>query len=309
MDSEPAEIKTRRPSLSDSLAVLDLILACDNAAYGEPDYDLDSLLDEWSDITLDQDAWLAYSHSGELIGYASVSHFEQQFRVDVYTHPGLESNRLTTHLLELCEGRCREQLDPEAGEGSATLYIPHVFQRVRQVIEMRGYELLKYHFGMRIDIPEPPPEPAWPEGITLRNAVPGQDDELIYDFIQTAFDWPGRTPPTFERWRDLMMGASNFDPELWFLAYNDGELVGAVLCFDYPQYVWVRQLGVAPAWRRRGLGAALLQHVFGFFQRRGHKRVGLAVESNNPKAYEFYERVGMKRVQQYDEYRKTLTAS
>lgn len=309
MDIEPEQIKTRRPTLSDSLAVLDLILACDDAAYGEPDYDLDSLLDEWSDIKLDQDAWLAHSRSGELIGYASVSQFEKQFRLDVYTHPGLDTNRLTTHLLELCERRCREQVGRAGDESSAIVYIPHVNQKVKQAAEASGFALTKYHIGMRIDISAPPPEPAWSDGVSLRSAVPGQDDRMIYDFIQAAFDWPGRTPPSFERWRDFMMGAFNFESELWFLIFHEKELIGAALCFDYPQYGWVRQLGVTQAWRRRGLGAALLRHSFGVFHRRGRRRVGLVVESGNPRAYEFYERVGMKRVQQYDEYRKVLTVA
>ena len=38
-----------------------------------------------------------------------------------------------------------------------------------------------------------------------------------------------------------MMGAFNLESDLWFLAYYGDELVGAALCFDYPQRGWVRQ--------------------------------------------------------------------
>ncbi len=307
MQSQQGDFITRRPTLSDSLAVLDLITAVDLAAYGEPDYDLDSLLDEWSNLALDQDAWLVQTRADQLIGYATVTRLDHRFSLDLYVHPSLAPEGLVDFLLAMCEIRCMEQMGAEIRESSATLYIPHTLEGERQAVEARGYQLIKYHFGMRIDFSSPPPEPAWPEGIRLRNAIPEQDDHRIYEFIQAAFDWPGRTPPSFERWRELMVDASNFDPSLWFLAFHGDDLVGAVLCFDYPQYGWVRQLGVAQAWRRRGLGAALLQHIFGVFYRRGHQRVGLAVESGNPKAFEFYERVGMKRLQQYDEYRKFIT--
>ncbi len=307
MESDQGDFITRRPTLSDSLAVLDLITAVDMAAYGEPDYDLDSLLDEWSNMSLDQDAWLVQTRDDQLIGYATVTRVDHRFSLDLYVHPSLAPEGLADFLLAMCEIRCMEQMGTEIRESSATLYIPQTLVVEKQAVEERGYQLIKYHSGMRIDLPAPPLEPSWPEGVSLRNVVPGQDDLRIYEFIQAAFDWPGRTPPSFERWRDLMMGASSFNPDLWFLAFHGDELVGAVLCFDYPQYGWVRQLGVAQTWRRHGLGAALLQHIFGVFYRRGHRRVGLAVESSNPRAFQFYERVGMHCLQQYLEYRKTLT--
>ena len=129
---------------------------------------------------------------------------------------------------------------------------------------------------------------------------------MVYDFIQAAFDRPGRVPPSFERWHDFMMGAQIFEKDLWFLAFHEEELVGAALCFAYPEYGWVRQLGVSSRWRGHGIGSLLLQHVFGVFYERGHRRAGLAVEADNPKAYQLYEKVGMQRLQQYVEYRKIL---
>jgi len=78
------------------------------------------------------------------------------------------------------------------------------------------------------------------------------------------------------------------------------------LCFEYPGQGWVRQLGVAESWRRKGLGTALLLHAFGEFRKRGISEVGLTVDSHNPRAYAFYQRVGMKRIRQYDEYEKLL---
>ena len=54
------------------------------------------------------------------------------------------------------------------------------------------------------------------------------------------------------------------------------------------------------------MGTALLLHAVGEFRQRGLDQVDLTVESLNLGAYAFYQRVGMKRVRQYDEYAKPI---
>ncbi len=152
-----------------------------------------------------------------------------------------------------------------------------------------------------------PPSPVWPADCTLRTIVSKQDDQMVYDFIQVTFDRLGRTPPSFERWRDYMMRPDHFESDLWFLLFHREELIGAALCYDYADFGWVRQLGVVPLWRRQGVGSALLQHTFHIFLQRGHKKVALGVDSERPKAQSLYENVGMECVRRYDEYYKALS--
>jgi ribosomal protein S18 acetylase RimI-like enzyme len=66
---------------------------------------------------------------------------------------------------------------------------------------------------------------------------------------------------------------------------------------------------VAEGWRHRGIGTALLHHAFGVFQERGYDRAGLTTDSENPYAYAFYQRLGMRRVRQYDEYEKKTSGT
>ncbi|MBU0494262.1 MAG: GNAT family N-acetyltransferase [Chloroflexi bacterium] len=301
----------RHPSLDDAQATLDLMIACDVAEYGEPDSSLEDLVDEWSDIDLDQDAWLAIAPHHQLVGYTAVFGGDQRFIFDSYVHPTQAPDGLTKHLLTLCQARACEQLEVDTDTPTsvtASIIISPVNLADQQVAEELGFKLHRYHFGMRINLDAAPAIPIWPAGMTLRFAIPDQDDRAIYDFIQAAFDRPGRVVPSFERWRDFMMGAHNFESDLWFLAYQGTELIGAALCFDYSEYGWVRQLGVAHQWRRQGIGSALLRHTFGVFYQRGHTMVRLGVESDNPQAYQLYENVGMKRAQQYAEYSKILPA-
>jgi hypothetical protein len=77
------------------------------------------------------------------------------------------------------------------------------------------------------------PAPVWPEGCTLRPIVAKQDDQMVNDFIQAAFDRPWRVSPSFESWRDYMMRPDHFKSDLWFLLFDGEELIGAALCYDY----------------------------------------------------------------------------
>ena len=142
----------------------------------------------------------------------------------------------------------------------------------------------------------------------MRRKLPGQDEEKIYAVIQSAFERPGRTAPSFEDWKGFMLRPEIFKPELWFLAMKDKELVGACLSYEYSEsdQGWVRQLGVLESMRRTGLGSALLRSAYVEFYKRGLKKVGLAVESDNLRAIRFYENVGMKQIRRFDEYVKAF---
>jgi ribosomal protein S18 acetylase RimI-like enzyme len=74
-----------------------------------------------------------------------------------------------------------------------------------------------------------------------------------------------------------------------------------------PQLGRVGSLGVMPAYRRRGLGEALLRHSFRDFRRRGATRVALGVDSQNETgAVRLYERVGMHLHRRNTTYEETL---
>jgi ribosomal protein S18 acetylase RimI-like enzyme len=106
-----------------------------------------------------------------------------------------------------------------------------------------------------------------------------------------------------------MIDREAFEPGLWFIAESSGEIVGCVLCPNYEDEGWVRQLAVSRDWRRRGLGTALLRQAMSEFTRRGRKEIGLVVDSwNRTGAKELYERAGMTVAREHVRYEKTLRA-
>ncbi len=310
MKRQDQDFVLRRPAVVDAQAVLELMIARDIADYGEPDSSLEDLLYEWGDIDLNQDAWLLFAPDSALAGYAAVYGNSAGFTFDFYTHPAYAADNLGGYLLAHCEARIAAQMavDQELKNGTASTIVALANEADRQALENAGFRPQKYYFRMLIKLDDLPAAPDWPADCELRTINPGQDDQLIYDFIQAAFDRPGRTPPSFESWRDYMMRPDHFVPELWFLLFRRQELIGAALCYDYPEFGWVRQLGVSPTWRGRGLGSSLLRHSFRAFFERGHEKVALGVDSTNPTAYSLYEKVGMSCVRRYDEYHKDLEA-
>jgi len=298
----------RRPTVDDGQTTVDLMIACDIAEYGEPDSDIEDLLYDWTSLNLEQDAWLVFAPDNKLVGYAAIYENGNNFPFDFNVHPTYIGGELRSYLLAQCEARAIAQLT-EGGktkQGNISTIISQINKKGRQALEHAGFEPRKYHFRMQIESASLPPVPTWPEGCTLRTIIADQDDQLIYDFIQAAFAQPERTPPSFESWRSYMMRPDHFEKDLWFLLFHEEELIGAALCYDYSEFGWVRQLGVAPSWRGQGVGSALLQHTFHIFFQKGHQKVALGVDSTRPQAQSLYKNAGMSCVRRFDEYHKTL---
>jgi mycothiol synthase len=300
---------TFRPAChADADQVLDLMKRCEIEEYGEPDSSLEDLLNDWEQMNLESDSWLAFTSLGNLAGYAAVIPWVDRLRYDFFLDPVWGSSALGHDLLRRCEqrGRIITQADTQRKRSKAVIYVARANQRDRQVVEEADYQAIRHHYQMQIEFDSPPPPPSYPVGIVLRTFVPDQDAQVVHALIESAFARPGRTPTSFEEWKKLMMRADIFDPGLWFLALYGEEIVGACLGFEYGDLGWVRQLAVSEAWRRQGLGSALLLHAFNEFAQRGFTKAGLGVAADNPKAYSLYEKIGMRRVRQYIENEKAI---
>ncbi len=102
----------------------------------------------------------------------------------------------------------------------------------------------------------------------------------MYEALQEAFaDHWDFHPQPLGNWREFIVKARNFDPDLWLVAWDGDELAGASLDYpersDDPGHGWIGTLGVRRPWRRRGLGEALLRRSFAALHARGQRKVRL----------------------------------
>jgi ribosomal protein S18 acetylase RimI-like enzyme len=164
------------------------------------------------------------------------------------------------------------------------------------LLESRGYREVRRFWEMTIALGvDPPREPRLPEGFRIEPF----SSELARPFhgaLEEAFaeHWEYE-PQSFEKWWERQVARPDHDPSLWFLVRTDDVVVAATR--NDPERSgggWIGAIGVRPAWRGRGLAKALLLHSFREFHRRGKRRIGLGVDSQNATgATRLYESIGM----------------
>lgn len=301
----------RRPHPGEVEAVHALITASEIAEFGEAQgYSLAELRDEWDDLDLNSDAWIVVAPDDAIVGYAYIRD-RRHIRLDVegYVHPEHVGRGIGTTLVRLSEERAREHVPLAAPNARVVL---HNWINARnadacKMLEHEGYTPARYFFQMEAELNETPPSPEWPENIHVRPFVLGEDEPIFYETMEEAMaDHWGHVPISLEEWKKRQMG-STFDPSLWFLAVENGEAAGGVLCSVSEGTGWVDTLAVRAPWRRRGLGMALLNHAAGEFHRRGLNRMALGVDTASPTgATRLYERAGMHVAQQHATYGKEL---
>jgi len=175
-------------------------------------------------------------------------------------------------------------------------------------MERAGYRRRRSTWLMRLDMDGPPPLPDWPDGVEVRTFDREADARVVHRLVQDAFADIGDQPRrSYEFWVETHLERSDFDPNLWFLATDGGELVGANLAQSGPLGGYVAQLAVRRDQRGRGLGLALLRHGFSELHHRGVREVYLHVDSENRTgAPRLYERAGMRVQHRYDSWTKIL---
>lgn len=315
IDNFSTDFLVRPPMMSDLEALHRLLEICDIAEYGAPDFTLEDLRTLWQGPTfnLATDAWMVVAPGDRLVGYADVQHRQH---VRIYTLvrvlPEFAGQGIEENLLHLAEEWAQRQIPLAKPGARVTLFSwgSNLNSTAQQGLLKAGFKEVRRSWRMEIGMSQVPAVPEWPDQITVRTFVPERDIRTVYATIEEAFqDHWGHMEGNFDEWKHWTIERENFDPTLWFLAFDGDEIAGASLCTYQMDYGWVDTLAVRRPWRRKGLGMALLLHSFGEFYRQGTYNVGLTVDSQNlTGATRLYERAGMHVARIYVSYEKELRA-
>ena len=304
----------RPPTIDDLEIVHELILAHDLALYGEEDITLADLRTYWTAPThdLERDQRLVFAQDGQLIANLYLEQRQHaKFFVEVVIRPGYSDVRVGDALFELGVTWARQQM-VQADPGmrvSLNAWASANDQDSLERYERMGLTEVRRYWNMKIELNRPPEAPVWPDGIALRSFVPERDDRAVFEMVEQAFnDHWGHMPGDFAAWRHRKIEGENFDPSLWFIAYEGEQIAGGSLCSNSGAG-WVDTLGILRPWRRKGLGLALLLHSFGEFYRRDQHTVVLGVDSQNlTGAVRLYQRAGMHIARENISFEKELRA-
>lgn len=307
---------TVRPATLDDIEIMhSLFQTYERALYGESDRPLANVRSTYSvpDLDLTHDTCLVFAQDGQLVGSMLLEQkLHAKFFVTVRILPGYSNPSLGDYLLSIAEKRARVQMVHAQPDARITLtgWVPSVDQAGLHSYERAGFQQMRHHWRMEIDLHDEPADPAWPEGINLRPFVPERDAYAVYEMVNTAFqDHWGYVPESFEVFQYWTIKHANFDPAFWFVAYEGEQIAGGALCFVKTNPPWVDTLAVLRPWRRKGLGLALLQHAFGEFYRHGLRKAGLGVDAQNlTGATRLYQRAGMHIAREHVVHEKELRA-
>ncbi len=295
-----------RPPRTDELAeISELANRVSGELFGQRD-ETETTVGLWltaPELDREHDIRVAVS-DGALVGYADISpHPEPKFWLDLRI-PMSAGSEVRDALIAWGEARARTR-----GAALIRAFAYEQDEPEKQALERHGYELIRHSYRMRIDFDADPPAPEWPAGITVRSARETEHEAVFETHMETFEDsWEHAREP-YEEWSHWMV-EDGLDLSLWFVAEEAGDHVGVALCkpHDTEQGVgWVGVLGVRRQARRKGLGRALLLHVFNEFRRRDFHGVGLGVDAESlTGANRLYENAGMRIERRSDIYEKTL---
>lgn len=263
-------------------------------------HDSDRLMLERADLISDmrtdgfdraRDA-VVVTEGGRIVAWAMVLHRRSRW-ADV--HPEARGRGIGSWLMRWSEARGREIGSPRIGQT-----VEDGRTGVAAMFEAAGYTPRRTSWVLRMELPERPPEPDPPAGITIRAFRSPDEHEILAMFEEAFSEFDDRLPSTLTTWRAMTLEREGFSLDDIVLAAQDGLIVGGAFLIDSGE-IWVDKLAVHRDFRRRGIARALLRTAFQRSFDRGYTHTSLSTDSNTG-ALALYEGVGMRVVESFTHF-------
>jgi len=182
-----------------------------------------------------------------------------------------------------------------------------VTDEVMAAYRARGLALVFSEEVMRYDLTDSLPQINSPDDVVYHNWE-SENRQAFFAVYEAAFrDRPGFPAWRAEQWLSWVADDPTFRPDLSFLATCGDEAIGFVTntqSEEDPHHTgYLIQVGVTPAWRGQGLGAALTLRSLQAWRADGKVAMVLHVNSNNPGALRLYRRLGFVTIKRRGKFR------
>ena len=192
----------------------------------------------------------------------------------------------------------------QLGVGSLHVEAGVTHSDAQHLLASHGMDVVKSLWKMRWQ-QEEVPEVNLPAGFATRSFVMGQDEQVLTDLQNVAFEenW-GFSPNTVEQIR-VRVKHNSGGPESIILITEDGITEdGKPAAYNWTMFFAderepngvIAMTGVHPQYRGRGIGRAVVTAGIAHLVERGANFVDLEVESENAPARELYLKLGFRKV-------------
>jgi GNAT superfamily N-acetyltransferase len=289
------------PDLVDDLVAL--VHACDIATIGAPDFSADDVR-EWFEAPFtrpEADGWAVFDEAGRLVAWAYLESRYDDRREDatVYVDP-TGDRRLFRPLVAALISRAAQRAAERGREDSLVqFWWTDGEDDLQQAAQNAGASPVRSFKRMTRPLTgdEMPPPP--PVGVTL-HGIDHTDQSAMREFhrvvVEAFSEQPSAQAGAYEAWQANIAAATTMPYDEWLVAEVDGRPIGVLQTSDFSadRTGWVRNLGVLPPYRRRGIGRCLLETAFATFARKGYESAGLVVDLGDDTAsMRVYESAGM----------------
>jgi mycothiol synthase len=300
-------LEVRAPNRSEAASIAAALNEHSLALTGRPDVTVDEI-SRWFDepgLDVARDMSVAVAGDGTIVGYADLAGGGESggpVWIDLRVRP--DRSEAGPPLVERSERNARQRGAP-----------PHELRAVTHAEDQRsgeallgaGFSRLRSGYRLEIDADGSIGPPVWPDGLVVRPAA-AEDERRAYDgYVDSFIGSPDFAPFPFEQWRFWVFDEDE-NPAFAFFAEAGEEVAGlSILRMGRggdAELGWIHVIGVRAAFRRRGIGRALLLHAIAELRARGAGRVGLGVDGDNDAAIRLYESAGMNVVRRNVVYGK-----